>query len=217
MARLSVFMLAASALALSACGPKAEVAPAVPAAPAAPVFSDTWHSISAIPSGPGPASLNVHTTAQGPQGHIWRDAKLYPVRNLALSDTAMSFMTPALGISWSATKDASGKWSGSWTSGDATLPAVLDTTTAPDLGGARFVTLVDGRQMYLDCRGEGAPVVVFDAGAGGWSKDWAPVHDEVAKTTMACAYDRAGHGLSDPRPLPLDTAAIADDLDAMLT
>ena len=79
------------------------------------------------------------------------------------------------------------------------------------------MTLADGRQMYLDCRGAGSPAVIFDAGAGGWSKDWTPVHDEIAKTTMACAYDRPGHGLSDPRPLPLDTAAVADDLDAMLT
>jgi pimeloyl-ACP methyl ester carboxylesterase len=71
--------------------------------------------------------------------------------------------------------------------------------------------------MYLDRRGSGSPVVIFDAGAGGWSKDWAPVHDEIAKTTMACAYDRPGHGLSDPRPLPLDTKTVADDLDAMLS
>src|SRR5690606_3077074 len=67
-----------------------------------------------------------------------------------------------------------------------------------------------------DCRGEGAPVVVFDAGAGGGSKDWFAVHDEIAKNTTACAYDRPGHGLSDPRPLPLDAATAADDLDATL-
>ena len=213
MARPPVFLLAASALAFAACGPKVEVAPAEPAAPA---FFDEWYSVSAIPPDAAQAALNIHETEQGPQGRIWQDGKMYSVRNLVVSDAAMSFMAPGLDISWSATKDVAGEWSGSWTSGDSTLSAVLSATNAPDLGGKQFVTLPDGRQMYLDCRGTGAPTVIFDAGAGGWSKDWSAVHDEIAATTTACAYDRAGHGLSDPRPLPLDAATVADDLDAML-
>jgi pimeloyl-ACP methyl ester carboxylesterase len=133
---------------------------------------------------------------------------MYPVRNIVVSDTAMSFIIPGLDVSVSIENGAGGAWP------DRTW--LGDVSHKPDLGGKRFVTLPDGRQMYLDCRGEGSPVVVFDAGAGGWSKDWESVHDEIATMTMACVYDRPGHGLSDPRPLPLDTAAVADDLDAML-
>lgn len=214
MARLPLFLLGASVLALVACGPTAEVATPEPAAPA---FSDTWYAIAPIPSGAGPASLNIHATEHGPHGRIWQEAKSYPVRNVVVSETAMSFIVPGLEASWTATKDAAGQWSGAWTLGHSILTAGLDEKPAPDLGGKRFVTLADGRQMYLDCRGKGTPAVIFDAGAGGWSKDWAPVHDEIAQTTMACAYDRPGHGLSDPRPLPLDAATIADDLDLMLT
>lgn len=204
MARLPVFLLSASALALAACGPRADVAAAEPAAQAPPVFSDKWYLLpKLLPSEPE-KFLNVHETRQGPQGRVWQSGKMYPIRNLVVSDTAMSFIVPGLSTSMSIEKQAGDEWPG-------------NVSDAPDLSGKRFVTLADGRQMYLDCRGAGAPVVVFDAGAGGWSKDWAPVHDEIATTTMACAYDRPGHGLSDPRPLPLDTATVADDLDATLT
>src|SRR5690606_214624 len=167
---------------LSACGPNAQLAPADPAAP---VFSEAWYLLpKAVPSEPEPKLLNVHETRQGPQGRIWQSGKMYPVRNLVVSDTTMSFIVPGLGASMSSEELAGDEWPGK-------------VSDAPHLDGKRFVTLADGRQMYLDCRGEGAPVVIFDAGAGGWSKDWAPVQDEIAKTTMACAYDRPGHGLSD--------------------
>ena len=63
--------------------------------------------------------------------------------------------------------------------------------------GQRFT--VDGRTMYLDCRGQGSPTVVLEAGSGADSSTWVSVHDELAATTRTCAYDRAGRARSDGR------------------
>ena len=215
MARLPIFMLAASALAFAACSPKAEVA--APAQPAAPVFADEWYMFSVQPNGNSPIGLNIHETKFGPQGRIWQSGKMYPIRNAVISADAMSFFVPGLDISWSAKPAESGNWKGGWTTVDGDKPAVMGFTNPPDLEGKTFITLADGRQMLLDCRGSGSPAVIFDAGAGSSSVAWSAVLDEVGKTTLACAYDRAGHGLSDPRALPLDAAAVADDIDALIS
>lgn len=73
--------------------------------------------------------------------------------------------------------------------------------------------------MHLDCRGNGSPTVVFESGLDtSGSLSWSLVHDEIAKTTRACAYDRAGMMWSDPRPDANNVGkAIADDLNATLT
>ena len=57
---------------------------------------------------------------------------------------------------------------------------------------------VGRRQLYLDCRGEGEPTVVLEAGSGADSATWAAVLDSLAAITRTCAYDRAGRGRSDP-------------------
>ena len=57
---------------------------------------------------------------------------------------------------------------------------------------------IGGRSLYLDCRGEGRPTVVLEAGSGADSATWSAVHDALAATTRTCAYDRAGRGRSDP-------------------
>ena len=58
---------------------------------------------------------------------------------------------------------------------------------------------VDGRAMYLDCRGHGSPTVVLESGMGTGVEGWAPVFDDLAALTRTCAYDRAGIGRSEPR------------------
>nr|WP_315487446.1 alpha/beta hydrolase [uncultured Undibacterium sp.] len=76
---------------------------------------------------------------------------------------------------------------------------------------------IGGRHIQLDCRGSGSPTVVFQSGhdwAG--SLNWSAVHDEIAKTTRACAYSRAGIMWSAPHEAPQLAKSIAEDLHAAL-
>ncbi len=82
--------------------------------------------------------------------------------------------------------------------------------------GGRLVKLPDGRRLYLHCTGHGSPTVLFESGYRGSSGAWADIQSAVARTTRACAYDRAGYGRSDPGPSPRDGTAVARDLDAGL-
>lgn len=81
-----------------------------------------------------------------------------------------------------------------------------------DIGG--------GRRMRMVCEGQavaGRPTVVLEAGAFGFSGDWAHVQNDLtAKGVRSCAYDRAGMGLSDPSPEPRDGVNVARDLEKLL-
>ncbi len=74
---------------------------------------------------------------------------------------------------------------------------------------------VEGRRLYLDCRGEGSPTVVLQAGLGTGAETWAAVLGDLAATTRTCAYDRPGIGRSDPGST-LDHAAATTDLAGAL-
>lgn len=79
------------------------------------------------------------------------------------------------------------------------------------------VRVEGARAIHLHCAGRGAPTVVFTAGLGAWSATWAKVQPEVAKTTRACAWDRAGFGLSDGDPkAPQTVARTTEDLERTL-
>lgn len=82
----------------------------------------------------------------------------------------------------------------------------------------RKVALPDGRSLHFVVKGEGAPTLVLESGAGGPHTDWAAVFDELASTTRVVAYDRAGYGWSDPSselsPAAI-TADLSDGLDAL--
>lgn len=75
------------------------------------------------------------------------------------------------------------------------------------------------RNIHLDCKGEGSPIVVFESGLDtSGSLSWSMVHDEIAKTTRACTYDRAGMMWSDVRHSHKSELgkAIAEDLNKTL-
>ncbi len=77
---------------------------------------------------------------------------------------------------------------------------------------------IGGRRIQLDCRGTGSPTVIFESGLDmNGSLSWSEVHDEIAKTTRACAYSRAGLMWSDPRDTPQSGKSIAEDLHATLS
>jgi len=75
---------------------------------------------------------------------------------------------------------------------------------------------VNGHAMHLYCTGTGSPAVVLEAGLGDDWIYWQKVQPEVAKTTRACSYDRAGVGWSDSQPDPRDAKNIALQLHALL-
>jgi pimeloyl-ACP methyl ester carboxylesterase len=75
---------------------------------------------------------------------------------------------------------------------------------------------VGDHQLHLHCTGEGAPVVILEAPAGGFSAAWAWVQPEIARTTRVCSYDRAGLGWSEAGDRPFDPARVPDELHALL-
>jgi pimeloyl-ACP methyl ester carboxylesterase len=61
------------------------------------------------------------------------------------------------------------------------------------------------------------PLVILEAGAFGFSADWAAVQAKLAGLGMrSMAYDRAGLGFSPPGPSPRDGLAVRADLEALL-
>ena len=81
----------------------------------------------------------------------------------------------------------------------------------------KLVTFAPGRQMQIDCRGVGSPVVVLEAGLGTYgSLSWAAVHDSIATTTRTCAYSRAGIMWSDARTTKFSASQAAREVQAAL-
>lgn len=60
----------------------------------------------------------------------------------------------------------------------------------------------DGRRLHYVCRGEGAPVVCFH-GAAGTLHDFDWVLPRLSEEFRVCAFDRPGHGWSEPLPRSL--------------
>lgn len=87
----------------------------------------------------------------------------------------------------------------------------LNARAAPgemvDIGGFRLHTLVQG---------QGAPAVVFEAGLGGFSYQFAHIQPGVAAFARVVAYDRAGQGWSECSPNPRTPEFLADELRALL-
>ena len=91
------------------------------------------------------------------------------------------------------------------------LPAPI----AASIGDVRRVD-VAGHALAIDCRGSGSPTIVLESGMGDGIAGWAPIHDELARTTRTCAYDRSGRGGSDARDRHTVVDA-TDDLRTLLT
>jgi len=75
---------------------------------------------------------------------------------------------------------------------------------------------VGGYQLHLYCVGRGSPTVVLEAPATAMSAAWAWIQADVAKTTRACSYDRAGLGWSEAGDAPFAPEAVAPELNTLL-
>lgn len=99
----------------------------------------------------------------------------------------------------------------------ALLASALVLAQGVDIGRApgRLID-IGGRRLHLNCAGNGSPTVILEAGASSFALDWSLVQPEIARTTRACSYDRAGSGWSDPRVDVETPARIVADLHAAL-
>lgn len=178
-------------------------------APPPPEFASHWFSSEL-------ATVNIHETRNGLAGMAREGGGPFtPIRNIALTDTTMSFTVPSLEATWTATKGEDGAWAFTAKGLAETDTFTLKPADAPDLPN-RFVTLPDGRWVEMICEGKGSPAVLLDYGAGGSMRVWADTFGPIAKLTRTCMFERSGRGLTDPGPLPRDVNTTVADIDAML-
>ncbi len=97
-----------------------------------------------------------------------------------------------------------------WLAGRGDLAATPAPGRLVDVGGHRL------HIWCTDSAGAGTAAVLFDSGLGGGAFSWARIAPEVAKFTLACTYDRAGMGYSDPGPAPRTSGQIAKELAALI-
>ena len=110
--------------------------------------------------------------------------------------------------------------------GALTLAACSSSGATPSGGASSTPTSthyvdVGGYDLWYSCAGEGSPTIILDAGLGAAGSDewsaFAPKLDGL--DTRVCMYDRAGNGLSDPRPTENQhptAGSQADELEALL-
>jgi pimeloyl-ACP methyl ester carboxylesterase len=80
---------------------------------------------------------------------------------------------------------------------------------------------VGGYSLAYECAGTGSPTVMLEAGytASGIDTYGPTILPALARTTRVCTYDRAGDGMSDPRPASVGTVTgltQAEELHALL-
>lgn len=80
----------------------------------------------------------------------------------------------------------------------ATGPGPSVSAVSGDFSGAIDI---GGYSLYLDCRGEGSPVVILDAGLGSDPYVWNTTRSDLQSTTRVCYYARPGLSPSRSRPI----------------
>ena len=76
---------------------------------------------------------------------------------------------------------------------------------------------VGGYSLHIQCLGEGSPTVILEASSVGFSSAWYRVQHDLAATNRVCAYDRAGHGWSQPGPQPRTAQQLVRELHTLLS
>jgi pimeloyl-ACP methyl ester carboxylesterase len=75
----------------------------------------------------------------------------------------------------------------------------------------------NGRELFIDCIGQGSPTFVLEAGEGVPSDAMSGLKQALAERGTACSYDRANTGQSGSAPTPRTAAEIVADLNALLS
>lgn len=75
---------------------------------------------------------------------------------------------------------------------------------------------IGSHRLHLDCRGDGGPTLLLEAGGQLWSSGWRHIHESLATRYTVCAYDRSGLGWSEPGPGPYDAEQAVAELHALL-
>jgi len=99
------------------------------------------------------------------------------------------------------------------------LAAYQSISTWRDLAAAPAPgQLIDvaGPRLHLLCKGSGLPTVVLESSGFGNYLQYEKVQADVAGTTRACAYDRAGMGYSEPGPMPRTLERLSGELEVLL-
>jgi len=88
--------------------------------------------------------------------------------------------------------------------GVAPTPTPINSPTAmpspsemPDVLSGEF-EVASGRELHLECRGDGSPTIILESGDESGIEEWGRVQPQLAEVTKTCAYDRGGLGRSDP-------------------
>lgn len=207
-------------LGLCACG--GEGAP--PAPEVASPYADRWFAFSDPVLAERYRGVNLYETDRRRSGRlVLADGSAVALRIVTPAPgDDLAFIATALGLSFVAKVTGESTWTGKLSDpehGDAAA-TLLPSAAAPAETVGQIVMLPDGRRMHMVCAGEGSPVVILDYGAGGTAKkDWGELAATISTEakTRVCAYDRAGRGLSDPAATPRTAAAVASDIDQMLT
>ena len=63
-------------------------------------------------------------------------------------------------------------------------------------GAGRWISIGQGRRLYLLEQGSGGPTVLFEAGIGATNLNWRHIQKTVARFTGTASYDRSGLGFS---------------------
>jgi len=75
---------------------------------------------------------------------------------------------------------------------------------------------VGDHRLHIDCRGEGSPMILLEAGGQLWSSGWRHIHNNLSEDHRVCAYDRSGLGWSDAGPVPYDAEHAVRELHTLL-
>ena len=172
-----------------------------------------------------------HTARSDDEGHRLPAALIVAAVTLGLlaagcsgsSDSTKTVRTPAAGTSAAtATTDSTA------VTGGSDHPAPM-----PE---------VDGRRLFLQCRGSGSPTVILQSGFGNAGDIWTltdtstpAVFPALAESNRVCVYDRPGSmittttaggtvtladsalpGRSDPAPMPRDPTEVVTELHDLL-